>query len=210
MNTDQRIDQIPWTTGWDNQWVVLENVKNVKETAILKSGQPQWNTLKKVLAWLPGAELHGFTHRDSNWQHMRPFLPSLRRHMSIVLHAWGGLWKCPTGRFHHHETSWRWLTVWSLCHYTTRKSADLETQNPTPVRIMGFRNLHLWWTRTESKCDSIFKPDDGGQGTLPSPEMQHWNWAGWPSVIRMSCMGATRTGGETKATGSTTSGTGRQ
>lgn len=100
-------------------------------------------TLQKVLARPPGPEppcwhrCVRFTHHgDSNWQHMRPFLPSLRRHMSIVLHVWGELWKCPAGRCPHTETSWRCLTVRPLCHHTTRKSADLETQSSTAVRIL--------------------------------------------------------------------------
>lgn len=71
-------------------------------------------------------------------------------------------------------------------------------------QVLGLKT----WT---VKCDFWNQqPDEGGQGGLPSPETLHWNWAGCPSVTRTSRMGAMRTGAETWATVSTTSGTGRQ
>lgn len=60
---------------------------------------------------------------------MWPFLINLWQYKSTLPHGWGELWKSPTGRFHRNETSWRCQTVWSLCPYRTRKSADLETQS---------------------------------------------------------------------------------
>lgn len=70
-------------------------------------------------------------------------------------------------------------------------------------QVLGLKT----WTVKYNFCN---QQPDGGQGGLPSPEMLHWNWAGCPSVTRTSRMGAMRTGAETRATVSTTSGTGRQ
>ncbi len=67
-------------------------------------------------------------HQYSTLQHNWPFLLNLWQHMSTLLHGWGELWKSPTDRFHRNETSWSCLTVWSLCHYRTKKSAGLRTQ----------------------------------------------------------------------------------
>lgn len=67
-------------------------------------------------------------HRNSGLQHMWPFLPNLRQDMRTLLRGRGELWKSPTGRFHQNETSWRCLSLWFLCLYRTKKSADLETQ----------------------------------------------------------------------------------
>lgn len=153
--------------------------------------------------------------------------------MRTLLRGRRELWKCPTGRFHHNETFWRCLTVWPLGHYRTRKSADLETQcslthshlhhmwfvmycnntthNRSPIRAFMVNEYPKYWT---VKCGRIYflnqQTEEGEQWFLPSPETVHWNWAGCPSATRMSRMGAMRTGAETRAAVSATSGTGRQ